>query len=236
MGVVIVGGHGKIARLLGRRLAAAGQPATGLIRNPAHAADLVADGMRHAFLDLESADRDAVAAALRDAGAPAVVFAAGAGPGSGAARKDTVDRGAAVLTAAAAQDAGVRRYLQISSVGTSEIDPSEPAAGDDDVFRAYLQAKRAAEDDLRARDGLDWTILRPGGLTDEHGTGRVTLLPAVAGGRAVTGGRIPRDDVAAVVIALLPAEASHGAVLELVGGTQPIDEAVPAALATWQDI
>ncbi len=231
MGVVIVGGHGKISRLLGRRLAADGEPVTGLIRNPGHAADLESDGIRPVVLDLEAVDRDAVAAVYRQAGATAVVFAAGAGPGSGASRKNTVDRGAAVLTAFAAEAAGVRRYLQISSIGTSEIDPAEPAAGDDDVFRAYLQAKRAAEDDLRARDELDWTILRPGGLTDEPGTGRVTLKPAVPGGRAVAGGRIPRDDVAAVVVALLAADATRGRVLELVGGTVGIQEAVAEALA-----
>jgi uncharacterized protein YbjT (DUF2867 family) len=235
MSVVIVGAHGKIGRLLGRRLAAEGEPVTGLIRNPAHAVDLTPDGVTPLVLDLEVAARDEVAAAYRTAGATAVVFAAGAGPGSGARRKDTVDRAAAVLTADAAETAGVRRYVQISSIGTPGVDPAEPPAGDADVFRAYLQAKRAAEDDLRDRAGLDWTILRPGGLTDEPGTGCVRLA-AADGGRAVPGGRIPRADVAAVVAALLPEPASHRHVLELVGGTVPVPEAVAALFAARQDI
>jgi uncharacterized protein YbjT (DUF2867 family) len=148
------------------------------------------------------------------------VFAAGAGPGSGAARKDTVDRGAAVLLADAAQLAGARRYLLVSSMGAG----AEPPAGTDDVFAAYLRAKTAAEDELRGRD-LDWTILRPGGLTDDAGTGRVRLEPQVPRGQ------VPRDDVAAVLAALLAEPATAGRVLELVSGDVPVPDAVRTAAA-----
>jgi len=146
------------------------------------------------------------------------VFAAGAGPGSGAARKDTVDRAAAaVLLADAVQSVGVRRYLLISSMGVDR----EPPRGADDVFAAYLRAKAAAEAEVQRRD-LDWTILRPGRLTDEPGTGRVWLAAHV------DPGWVPRDDVAAVLLALLDEPAASRLVLELVSGHIPTAQAVAA--------
>ncbi|MEH0844637.1 NAD(P)H-binding protein [Micromonospora sp. CPCC 205711] len=215
MRVVIAGGHGKIAQLLERELAGRGDAAVGLIRNPAHAAALHALGAHPVLTDLEHAGVDEIAGHLT--GADAVVFAAGAGPGSGAARKDTVDRAAAVLLADAAQAAGVRRYLLISSMGVDDA----PAPGTDEVWAAYLRAKKAAEDDIRARD-LDWTVLRPGRLTDDPPTGRITLA------QRATRGAVTRTDVARVVVALLYHPASRGQVLELVGGETPIADAVGA--------
>jgi uncharacterized protein YbjT (DUF2867 family) len=149
-------------------------------------------------------------------GADAIVFSAGAGPGSGIPRKDTVDRAAAVLCAQAAERAGVRRFIQVSSMGVDGPISDDPG----DVFAAYLLAKRAAEVDLRARD-LDWTILRPGRLTNDSGTGRVTLAPP-----PVARGAISRDDVAAVLAGLLLAEHTHGLTLELVTGQTPIARAI----------
>ncbi|WP_320068747.1 NAD(P)H-binding protein [Micromonospora sp. RTGN7] len=213
MRVVIAGGHGKIAQLLHRELTGRGDTAVGLIRNPEHAPALRAAGAHPAVVDLEHADVDQVAAHL--SGADAVVFAAGAGPGSGAARKDTVDRGAAALLADAAERTGTRRYLLISSMG---VDTPPPA---DEVFAAYLRAKKAAEDDLTGRD-LDWTILRPGRLTDDPPTGRITLA------RHTDPGAVTRTDVARVLVALLYHPGSAGAVLELVGGNTPIADAVAA--------
>jgi nucleoside-diphosphate-sugar epimerase len=219
MRVVLAGAHGQIARRLGRLLAARGDEVVGIVRNPAHEADLRDDGMEPAVLDLEAASVDDVSAVL--AAADVVVFAAGAGPGSGAARKDTVDRGAAVLLADAAEWAGVRRYLLVSSIGVDQVADGATPEGIDEVFLAYLRAKLAAEENLLARDGLDVTVLRPGGLTDEPGTGQVTLAASVERGS------VPRDDVAAVLVALLDAELG-GAVLELVSGTTPVAEAVTA--------
>ena len=213
MRVVIAGGHGRIALLLERLLAQRGDQAVGLIRNPAHDDEVTATGAVAAVCDLESASVDQVAALLD--GADAAVFAAGAGPGSGLSRKDSVDRGASVLLAEAAGRAGVRRFVQVSSMGAGQ----PPAPGTDEVFAAYLNAKTAAEDDLRARD-LDWTILRPGGLTDDPGTGRVRLEPSVPRGQ------VPRADVAAVIVALLDDPGTAGATLELVGGDTAIAEAV----------
>jgi uncharacterized protein YbjT (DUF2867 family) len=220
MRIVIAGAHGKIARRLGRLLTSRGDTVVGIVRNPDHASDLREDGVEPAVLDLESASVDQVAGVL--AGADAVVFAAGAGPGSGVARKDTVDRGAAVLLADAAERAGVGTYLLVSSVGVESVAGGAAPAGMDDVFVAYLRAKLAAEQDLLARSGLVPVVLRPGSLTDDPGTGRVTLAPSV------DRGEVPRDDVAAVLVAFLDARPAEPVVAELVGGGTPVAEAVAA--------
>lgn len=213
MDVAIAGAHGQIARRLTSLLAARGDRVRGLIRNPAHADDVRADGAEPVLLDLEKAGADEVAAAID--GADAVVFAAGAGPGSGAARKDTMDRGGAVLLADAAALAGVRRYLMVSAIGAD----AGRQPDHDDVFGAYIEAKKAADDAIRSRD-LDWTILRPGGLTMASGTGAVTLA------EHTERGQIPREDVAAVLLALLDEPRTAGLSLDVVGGSTPIDHAV----------
>ncbi|KAB2342950.1 SDR family oxidoreductase [Actinomadura rudentiformis] len=214
MNVVIAGGHGQIALRLARRLTARGDDALSLIRNPDHADDVRATGARPVVCDLERATVDEVADQLT--GADAVVFAAGAGPGSGAARKDTVDRAASVLLADAAERAGVRTFVQVSSMGAGK----PPREGTDDVWAAYVKAKGEAEDDLRARD-LDWIVLRPGILTNDEGTGRVTLGEPEVGRAEVT-----RDDVAAVIVALLHASGVERRTLELVNGDTPIEAAI----------
>jgi cytosine deaminase len=216
MRTVIAGGHGQIALRLERRLAGRGDSVVGLIRNPAQAEDLRAVGAEAAVVDLESATVEEVAAVLR--GADAAVFAAGAGAGSGAERKLTVDRDAAVLLADAAEQAGVRRFLVVSSMG-AHAEATYPDA----VFQAYLRAKGAADDAIRARTSLDWTILRPGALTDTPGTSRIRLAPST--GR----GSVPREDVATTLAALLDTPATAGLTLELITGDTPIDTAVAAA-------
>lgn len=212
MRIVIAGGHGQIALRLERLLAARGDEAVGIIRNPQQSQDLTEAGAQPAVLDLESATVEQTAEVLR--GADAAVFAAGAGPNSGVARKDTVDRDAAVLFADAAEAAGVRRYLVVSSMGA---DPDHPG---DEVFDVYLRAKGAADADVRSRTALDWTILRPGMLTDDAGTGQVLL--AASTGR----GPIPRDDVAATLLELLDTPATAGLTLEAISGNVPVTVAV----------
>ena len=212
MRIVIAGGHGQIALRLERLLAARGDEAVGVIRNPQQSADLREAGAEPVVLDLESASVEAVADVLR--GADAAVFAAGAGPNSGSARKDTVDRGAAVLFADAAEQAGVRRYVVVSSMG------ADPDHAGDEVFDVYQRAKGEADADVRARTGLDWTILRPGMLTNDAGTGQVLLTAST--GR----GPVPRDDVAAVLLELLDTPATAGLTLELISGAKPVAVAV----------
>jgi uncharacterized protein YbjT (DUF2867 family) len=213
MRVVIAGGHGQIALRLTRLLSGDGQEVVGLVRNPDHEADIAAAGGRAAVLDLEQVDASAVAKVL--AGADVAIFSAGAGPGSGNARKDTVDRGAAALFADAAQQAGVRRHIQVGSMGADTAD----SLTDDSTFTIYLKAKWAAEEDLRARD-LDWTILRPGGLTDDPGTGKVRLADKTGNGR------VTRDDVALVLAGLCDTPAAIGRTLELIAGETPVSEAL----------
>lgn len=211
MRVVIAGGHGQIALLLEKVLADRGHHAVGVVRNPDHVGDVEATGAEAVVLDLEKAD----VADLTDVvkGADAVVFAAGGGPNSGAARKETVDKGAAVLLAEAAEQAGVRRYVMVSAMGTDKADPDS-----DDVFQVYLRAKKAADDDLRSRD-LDWTVVRPGRLTDNPPTGRVQVgtLPR---------GEISRADVAAVLAAALDQDATIGKTFDLLAGHQTVEAAL----------
>jgi uncharacterized protein YbjT (DUF2867 family) len=217
MHVVIAGGHGKIALVLERLLSHRGDSVAGLIRNPEQTVDLEAAGAEPVVIDLEKASVDAVAEHLR--GADAVVFAAGAGPGSGAARKETVDRDAAILLADAAEAAGIDRYLMISAMAA---DPQ--ATADDPVFEAYLRAKGVADDAIRARGALSWTVVRPGMLTNDAGTGSVTA------GESTGRGSIAREDVAAVLVAVLDEPGTAGQTFDLISGETPITEAV-AALA-----
>jgi len=223
--VVVAGGHGKIGLRLLRMLHAAGHDPVGMVRHPDQAGDLREVGASALVLDLEHASVPEVAAAV--AGADAVVFAAGAGPGSGAARKLTMDRDGAIRLADAAVDSGVARYLMVSSINAIDPRPDDDLRADEDlsdeeVFQVYLRAKGAADAALREHD-LDWVIVRPGGLTDGPGTGRVRLVPSVSRGS------VSRDDVAAVLLALVDSPVAR-ITAELVEGETPIDEAV-AALA-----
>ncbi len=212
MHILIAGGHGAIALLLSRILADSGHAVTGVIRNPDHSADLVAAGATPLVLDLERSDAPGLAVHLD--GVDALVFAAGAGPGSGAVRKLTVDRDGAVLLRDAALAAGVDRYVMISAIGADRFDPDS-----DDVFQVYLRAKSEADAEVAASE-LDWTIVRPGGLTDDPGTGRVLV------GETVPRGTVPRADVAAVVAHLLETGAASRRTLELVTGDIPIADAL----------
>ncbi|WP_329076651.1 NAD(P)H-binding protein [Streptomyces niveus] len=212
MRIVIAGGHGQIALRLERLLAAREHEVAGIIRKPEQAADLREAGAEAVVLDLETASPEEAAAALE--GADAAVFAAGAGPGSTTERKDTVDRGAAVLFADAAVRAGVRRYVIVSSLG------ADPHHEGDEIFDHYLRAKGAADAYVLAKQGLDTTVLRPGMLTNDAGTGLVNL--AASTGR----GPVPRDDVAATLAELVESPATAGLTLELISGAVPVADAV----------
>ncbi|WP_409470249.1 SDR family oxidoreductase [Streptomyces sp. HC307] len=212
MRIVIAGGHGQIALRLERLLTARGYEVAGIIRRSEQGDDLREAGAEPVLLDLESATVEEVAAHLQ--GADAAVFTAGAGPGSGAARKDTVDKGAAILFADAAVRAGVRRFLVVSSIG------ADAKHEGNEVFDVYLRAKGEADKYIRGLDALDSTVLRPGSLTDDPGTGLVRL-------EAHTGrGTVPRDDVAAVLAELLETPATAGLTLELVSGSAPVSVSV----------
>jgi nucleoside-diphosphate-sugar epimerase len=210
--VVIAGGHGQIALHLERLLADSGHRVLGLIRSRDHDSDVREAGGEPVMCDLEQ--EDDLSHYVR--GADAVVFAAGAGPGSGAERKKTVDLGGAMKLLDAARRVGAQRYLMVSSIGAD--DPS----GGGEQMRPYLEAK--AEADRRLADSeLDWTIVRPGRLTDDAGTGLVTLTSDMS-----ARGSIPREDVARVLAASLGDPNSIGKTFVAVGGETPVDEAVAA--------
>jgi uncharacterized protein YbjT (DUF2867 family) len=210
MDVLVIGGHGKIALRLLRLLARDGHRGRGVIRKAEQAGDLEAAGAEPVLCDLELGDD------LRPhlGGADAIVFAAGAGPGSGPERKRTVDYGTAVASMEAASDAGVARYVIVSSIGTHDVD------GAPEAMQPYLLAKRDADDALK-RSGLDWTIVKPGHLTDAPGTGRVRVSRTFGGRDAV-----PRDDVALVLLACLQEPNTVGVDFELFEGDVPALEAL----------
>ncbi len=216
--IAIVGGHGKIARLLIPLLVDAGHQPVALVRNPDYTAELEGLGAEVDILDVENDTVDAFAKAF--AGTGAVVFAAGGGPDGNIGRKRTVDLGGSVKSIAAATSAGIRRFVQISAIGVDK-----PLAADaEDVWVAYVNAKRDA--DVALRDStLDWTILRPGGLTDNEPTGHVELAETVE--RAT----IPRADVASLVVTALDTPSTIGKQWEVVSGPTPIDEAVASAVS-----
>jgi uncharacterized protein YbjT (DUF2867 family) len=211
--VAIAGGHGQIALRLAKIMSERGDEVVALIRNPDHSDEVKRAGAEPAVVDLEHASEDEVASAI--SGSDAVVFAAGAGPGSGAERKETMDYGGAVKLIAAAKQAGVGRYVIVSSMGAN------PSATGDDTFSVYLRAKGRADDAVRA-SGLDATVVRPGGLTNEPGTGRVRL------GESLPRGQVARDDVAAVLVAVLDSPSTIGRTADLIGGDTSIAEAVAA--------
>jgi uncharacterized protein YbjT (DUF2867 family) len=201
--VVVAGGHGKVAQRVLRRLAGRGDRARGLIRNPDHAPDLEALGAEPVLCDLEA--EDDLSAFVE--GADAVMFSAGAGPGSGPERKRTVDLGGALKL----MGAGVPRYVMVSAIGAGQPERSSEA------MRPYIEAKAEADRALMA-SGLQWTVVRPGRLTDDPGTGRVSLDAGY--------GSIPRDDVAATLVTVLDVDSTIGKAFDLVEGETPIEDAL----------
>jgi uncharacterized protein YbjT (DUF2867 family) len=205
MDVVVAGGHGKVGLRLLRLLAERGHRARGLIRNTDHAPDLEELGAEPVLCDIEALDD--ISGCCE--GADAVVFAAGAGPGSGAERKRTVDYGGAVKL----MQAGISRYVMVSAISVDR--PNEWS----EQMRPYYEAKADADRRL-LESGLNYTIVRPGGLIDDPGTGLVTV------GTDLKGGEVPRQDVAATLLAVLEMPSTVGKTFEVVSGDTPIEDAV----------
>jgi len=213
--VALAGAHGKIAMRLTRLLVSEGDSVIGLIRNPEHAPDVSRQGASPVVCDLERVTIEELSTVIE--GADAAVFAAGAGPGSGPERKFSMDRDGAIKLLDAARAVGARRYVLISAVGAEN-----PPAGDD-VFSVYLRAKAEADEAVKASD-CDWTIVRPGGLTDDPGSGQVRIAADPFRGQ------VSRDDVALVLARLLADPRASHRLLYLNGGDQPIEQALEAVL------
>ncbi len=209
--IVIAGAHGKIGLELSRRLTARGDAVRGIVRNPDHDADLRDAGVEPVVFDLEHDESSGLDPIL--AGADAVVFAAGAGPGSGDARKESMDRDGAIKLIEACRRTGVHRYVIVSSMGARDPDL------EGDGFAAYLRAKAQADRALAA-SGLEYTIVRPGRLTDDPGTGLIEI------GADLDRGSIPRADVAATLLAVLDRPDTAGRDFDLLSGTTAIDAAL----------
>ena len=209
MDVVVAGGHGKVGIRLLRLLADRGDRARGLIRNPDHAPELHEVGAEPVLCDIEALDD--ISSCCE--GADAVVFAAGAGPGSGPERKRTVDYEGAVKLIEAATKNGIDRYVMVSAIRVDR--PGEWP----EPMRPYYEAKRDADAAL-VGSGLTYTIVRPGSLTDGVGTGLVKI------GFGLEGGEIPRDDVAATVFLALDATNTYGQAFDVVSGDDLVDDAV----------
>jgi uncharacterized protein YbjT (DUF2867 family) len=213
MKVLVAGAHGKTARRMVRMLAESGHEVRGLVRKEEQMPDVEADGAEPVLVDLEDEGVEgAVGRAVE--GCDAVIFAAGAGPGSGAARKETMDYGGAVKLVLAAERHNVRRYLMLSSVGAD--DPE----GGSEAMQPYLMAKARADERLQD-SGLDYTIIRPGSLTDEEETGRIEAAEHL--GRR---GEISRSDVARTFAEALEAESTYRKTFEILAGDTPIREAL----------
>lgn len=213
MKVLVAGANGKTARRIVRLLAQGGHEVRGLVRKEEQLPRVGENGAEPVLVDLEKEEADgAVGRAVE--GCDAIIFAAGAGPGSGAARKETMDYGGAVKLIEAAEKRGVRRYLMLSSMGAE--DPESRG----EAMKPYLLAKARADERLE-RSSLDYTIIRPGRLTDEEGSGRID-----AAGSLGRYGDIPRDDVAATFAAALQAENTYRKKFEILSGDSPIEEAL----------
>jgi uncharacterized protein YbjT (DUF2867 family) len=215
MRVLLIGGHGKVARYVSRLLVDRSHSVTAVIRNPDHAADVTADGATSLVADVEGMDVDALAHVVQ--GHDVVVWSAGAGGGS-PSRTYAVDRDAAIRSMDATAAAGVDRYVMVSYFGSGPDHGVPP----DDPFFPYADAKTAADAHLQAST-LAWTILRPSRLTDDPPTGRIETSRTGA-----TRGSVPRADVALVVAEVVERPGLAGTVIEFNTGPTPVAQELDA--------
>ena len=208
MRVLVAGANGQVGQHIVRFLAEGGHEVRAVIRNEDQVPRLRELGGEPIVADLEGEVGHTVE------GCDAVIFSAGGGPGSGAEKKETVDRQGAVKLIEAAKEHGARRYIMVSAMGAAD-----PESGSE-AMQPYLFAKARADQALE-ESGLDYTIVRPGSLTDDPGTGTVEAAESL--GRR---GEIPREDTARVIAVALEKENTFGKAFEVLSGATPIKEAV----------
>jgi uncharacterized protein YbjT (DUF2867 family) len=206
--VLVAGSHGQVGQRIVRMLAEEGHEVRAMIRYEDQAPTLRELGGEPVVADLEGEVAHTVE------GCAAVIFSAGGGPGSGAEKKETVDRQGAVKLIDAAKEHGARRYVMVSAMGAAD-----PEAGSE-AMQPYLFAKARADASLQ-ESGLDYTIVRPGSLTDDPGNG--TVEAATSLGKR---GEIPREDTARTIVATLKAQNTYGKTFEVLSGGTPVEEAI----------
>ncbi|WP_144779853.1 SDR family oxidoreductase [Marinobacter maritimus] len=209
MHVFIAGANGQIGQHLLREMANSDHEVRAMIRHPDQGPELQQLGATETVLgDLEKDCSEAMK------GCDAVIFAAGSGPHTGPEKTTDVDQNGAIRLIDTAKAMGIKRFVIVSSIGAEEPDNGP------EKLRHYLQAKHNADEHLK-NSGLNYTIVRPGQLTNDEGTGKVSVSV-----RPEEIGKIPRQDVARVLLATLDADTTGDSVFYVVSGDTPVAEAV----------
>ncbi len=209
MHVLVAGAHGQVGQHVTSILAESDHDVRGMIRSEDQVEDIESLGAEPVVADLTEAVDHAVE------GCDAIVFAAGSG---GDAVWD-VDRDGAITLMEATEDQDAERFVMLSSIGA---DTPEEAP---EALRDYLNAKAEADERLRESD-LTYTIVRPGELTNEDGTGRIRTSAELER----TDGDVPREDVAQTLVTALTMESTEGRTFEMLSGDEPIEAALETPL------
>lgn len=214
--VAIIGGHGKVALHLTKILTGQDHQVSSLFRNPDHSQEVEQAGATPVVADLAELSKEQMAEIFR--GHDAVVWSAGSG-GSSPEATYAVDRDAAIRSMDAAKEAAVGRYVMVSYLGAGK----DHGVPEDNGFFHYAEAKAAADEHLRNSE-LAWTILGPGGLTTDAGTGKIEVSSKPQNDS------VPREDVAHVAAVVLGNLGTVDRTIEFTSGDTPIAEAVEASL------
>ncbi|WP_025734020.1 SDR family oxidoreductase [Carnimonas nigrificans] len=212
MKVVVIGAGGHVGKHIVATLHASSDTSIAQVRHAHQADEYRQQGIETRLIDLE-APLEEITAAMQ--GADAVIFSAGSGGSTGEDKTLLVDLDGAVKSIQAAQQTGISRFVMVSALGADKRERWN------DALKPYYVAKHYADEWLK-QSGLDYTILRPGRLSDEAPTHRI----AVGYPDSREGSQIPRQDVAAAAVAALHIDQSIGKEIDFVGGEQDMVEAL----------
>ncbi|MGN7311948.1 SDR family oxidoreductase [Alkalicoccobacillus gibsonii] len=211
MKVLVVGANGQIGKQVVEKIQKEGKhTAKAVVRKEEQLSQFQDLGAETALVDLEGSIDDIAEAAK---GTDAVIFAAGSGGHTGADKTILIDLDGAIKTVEAAKQAGVKRFLMVSAIGVHRRENWSSE------IQHYSAAKHYADIWLE-NSGLDYTIVRPGGLTNDEGTGKVVA------GKDLDRGYIPREDVANTLVAALDEESVINKGFDLVSGDRSVEEAL----------
>lgn len=211
MKILIIGANGQIGTRLSRKLKEAGHEPKAMVRKEGQVSQFEKEGIEAVLADLEKDFSHAYK------GVDAVAFTAGSGGNTPKSKTKVIDRDGAIKAIDEAEKAGVNRFVMVSALKANRDEESWSEA-----MQHYYEAKSAADDNLRNSD-LDYTILMPGRLTNDDGTGKVELAEFIDD---IEGETITRDDVATVITEMIDSPKTFGKSLELLQGNTPIEEAI----------